>query len=202
VQPLIQPPASRVEDIPAKAVTGFGLLQRDRRLENSLDLEALYHLRPSIWIEPRSSLPPGALRLLELHDEEEGHDNIGAGWLLSEPLQSGSETALRYDIRIRDDRPKPRVGILDRASAVPTRTGAAVVLRWTGVPDQGKRPWLRLTLAEGVAYRHAQVVPDGEGAWIASANIPDPRPGVWTAALVDDNQAALTEGWRFVWPRP
>jgi glucans biosynthesis protein len=31
---------------------GFGLLQRDRDFEHYQDLEANYHLRPSVWVEP------------------------------------------------------------------------------------------------------------------------------------------------------
>ncbi len=35
-----------------KVAQGFGLLQRDREYSSSVDIRAIYHRRPSLWVEP------------------------------------------------------------------------------------------------------------------------------------------------------
>ncbi|MDT9121409.1 glucan biosynthesis protein, partial [Escherichia coli] len=54
---------SRFDD---PGVRGFGLVQRERRFAAYEDLEALYHRRPSLWVEPRGDWGPGGVYLLEI----------------------------------------------------------------------------------------------------------------------------------------
>ncbi len=59
---------------------GFGLAERDRDFNNFQDLEANYHRRPAVWVEPVSGFGKGAVTLVELSTGEETWDNIVAMW--------------------------------------------------------------------------------------------------------------------------
>ncbi len=78
------------------AVKGFGLIQRDVNKEHYLDDEALYHMRPSVWIEPLSDWGPGAIELLELDAPHEGIDNIAAWWVPDQKVEVGKPIELSY----------------------------------------------------------------------------------------------------------
>jgi glucans biosynthesis protein len=72
---------------------GFGLLQRDASFESYQDLEALYHLRPSAWVEPRSGFGRGTLNLLELPSNAEAFDNVVLSW---SPAEIRSSLSVAY----------------------------------------------------------------------------------------------------------
>jgi glucans biosynthesis protein len=59
---------------------GFGLAERDRDFNNFQDLEANYHRRPAVWVEPVSGFGAGSVTLVELSTGEETWDNIVAMW--------------------------------------------------------------------------------------------------------------------------
>lgn len=48
----------------ARSISGFGLLQRERRFDAYQDLEANYHLRPGYWVEPAEEWNEGNLHLI------------------------------------------------------------------------------------------------------------------------------------------
>ena len=67
-------------------IHGFGLMQRDRRVDAYRDDEARYERRPSVWIEPLHgpdgpAWGPGVIELLEFPTDFEGMDNIAAWWV-------------------------------------------------------------------------------------------------------------------------
>lgn len=69
---------------------GFGLLQRDRDFNHYQDLEALYHKRPSLWIQPIRGFDKGSVKLLQLPTDNEYADNVAVMWTPTEsppPLQ-------------------------------------------------------------------------------------------------------------------
>ncbi|MDW7979734.1 MAG: glucan biosynthesis protein [Verrucomicrobiales bacterium] len=89
-RPLNNPPGLRHQRFPAKNLRGFGLLQRDREFANYQDIFNLYHLVPSMWVEPRGHWGEGEVHLVELSTQYEGFDNIVAFWCPKEkpqPLQ-------------------------------------------------------------------------------------------------------------------
>jgi glucans biosynthesis protein len=94
-------------------VRGFGLMQRDRRPENFQDNEALYHRRPSVWIEPKSGWTKGAVELLELPADHEGIDNIAAWWVPAKQPQVGQPLDLEY--RVSFSGVEPDHSVLERA---------------------------------------------------------------------------------------
>lgn len=59
---------------------GFGLAERDRDFRNFQDLEAMYHRRPAVWVEPIRGFEEGSVMLVELPTGEETWDNIVAAW--------------------------------------------------------------------------------------------------------------------------
>lgn len=61
-------------------VKGFGLQERDRDFKNFEDLEAHYHDRASVWVEPIEGFGRGKLHLIELATGEETWDNIVTMW--------------------------------------------------------------------------------------------------------------------------
>jgi glucans biosynthesis protein len=79
-RPLNNPPVLRHQRFAAKGVRAFGLLQRDRDFTNYQDLFNLYHLVPSVWVEPRGHWGEGEVNLVELSTAYEGLDNIVAFW--------------------------------------------------------------------------------------------------------------------------
>ncbi len=79
-RPLDNPPAMRHQIFHAPNIHGFGLLQRERDFSAYQDIFNLYHLTPSVWIEPRGDWGDGDLHLVELSTSYEGLDNIVAFW--------------------------------------------------------------------------------------------------------------------------
>lgn len=79
-QPLSEVPYFNMQSLPMESISGFGLMQRDRDFRSYQDLEAWYHARPSVWIEPLEDWGKGAVQLLRLHSESDTVDNIVAYW--------------------------------------------------------------------------------------------------------------------------
>jgi glucans biosynthesis protein len=79
-RPLNNPPSLQHQTIPANDLRGFGLLQRDREFSDYQDIFNLYHLTPSVWIEPRGKWGAGDVHLVELPTRGEGADNVVAFW--------------------------------------------------------------------------------------------------------------------------
>jgi glucans biosynthesis protein len=79
-RPLDNPAVMRHQIFQAPDIHGFGLLQRERDFSAYQDMFNLYHLTPSVWIEPRGNWGEGSLHLVELSTSYEGLDNIVTFW--------------------------------------------------------------------------------------------------------------------------
>ncbi len=75
---------------------GFGLIQRERSFHAYEDLEAGYHRRPSVWVEPKGSWGRGEVRLAELYAVDETVDNIAAFWVPEKAPKAGEEMEVAY----------------------------------------------------------------------------------------------------------
>ncbi len=96
-RPLYNDPVrKRIFSFDAPNVRGFGLLQRDRDFRHYQDLEALYHRRPGVWIEPQGEWGPGTVKLIELPTSNELMDNIVAYWEPAEGPVVGQPHRLAY----------------------------------------------------------------------------------------------------------
>jgi glucans biosynthesis protein len=78
---------------------GFGLAERDRDFKNFEDLEANYHRRPAVWVEPIKGFGEGTVSLVELATGEETWDNIVAFWQ-PKTIPSTPEEPLHFEYRI------------------------------------------------------------------------------------------------------
>lgn len=123
---------------------GFGLEQRERGFAAYQDMEARYHKRPSVWVEPKSGWGQGSVILVELPTENEANDNIVAFWRPKHPLQPGRGHEFSYRLSWPDSfsriGPKARVvRTMAGRSIGPERDAGAVqfVLEYDGAETIG-----------------------------------------------------------------
>jgi glucans biosynthesis protein len=77
---------------------GFGLFQRDRDFTHYQDLEANYHLRPSIWTQPEGDWGAGEVVLMQNAAKDEYIDNIVAYWRPKDGIRPGQPVDLSYTL--------------------------------------------------------------------------------------------------------
>ncbi|WP_422050666.1 glucan biosynthesis protein [Shimia sp.] len=95
-RPLANPSALQISAFQDNNPKGFGLLQRAREYSDFADLEALYHRRPGVWVEPKGDWGEGAVTLIEIPTQSEIYDNIVCYWRPAGGLTRGTETQLSY----------------------------------------------------------------------------------------------------------
>jgi len=129
-RPLSNRPALQVTSLQDVDPRGFGLAQRERDFAQYLDLEALYHLRPSQWVTTGEPWGPGGVQLVEITGLSEFGDNIVAYWLPSHPFRRGEERRYSYTIHTFDRRlPQQTLAQVERT-----------VIGWDALPGQGDPP--------------------------------------------------------------
>jgi periplasmic glucans biosynthesis protein len=120
-RPVTNPGRLEVSSFQASNVRGFGLQQRERSFQAFQDLEARYHLRPSLWVEPVGDWGEGEVVLAEIPTAGEYEDNIAALWRPAQPLVAGASRTLAYRLTWNAAR-----GVsAELASVFSTRTAAA-----------------------------------------------------------------------------
>ena len=212
-RPLSNPKSIRVAAFSDDNPRGFGLVQRDRKFESYEDLEAHYHERPSLWVEPTSSWGKGDVRLVELPTPNETEDNIVAFWVpsilppLDQPVHFNYK--LHWFIEGKGGRTPPA------GFATATRIGRSS----THEPEL-VRFWVDFT---GNYLRNQKMVPDitanvsvGTGATLVHQSLEkNPYNGSWRVAfsLKPDGSGKpvelrcflqkpphiLTETWSYLW---
>jgi glucans biosynthesis protein len=123
-RPLVNPAQLRFNAYLDENPRGFGLLQRDHNFDHYQDDGALYHRRPSLWVEPLSSWGKGSVQLVEIPTVDETFDNIVAFWNPTDKPQPGQELLFSY--RLHWGAQMPRRPPL--AQVVATRTGLGGVV--------------------------------------------------------------------------
>lgn len=104
-RPLANPARLQISSFVDNNPRGFGLMQRARELGDFADLEAHYHRRPGLWVEPKGDWGKGTVTLVEIPTDKEIFDNIVAYWRPAEPLSPGSETKLAYRLTWCEEAP-------------------------------------------------------------------------------------------------
>jgi glucans biosynthesis protein len=174
-QPLVEVPYFNLGSVPVEKLSGFGLMQRDRNFDHYQDLEAWYHQRPGVWVEPLEDWGKGSVQLLRLHTDSDIVDNVVAYWK-SERGQALDH--LHYRLSWRSDDPESEtVGkvyathVTNRAvDALPGHKGRIrFIVDFNGLPKLKKAPL-------------AEVVFNGKG---------EARP-----AVVQENP--YINGWRVI----
>lgn len=133
-RPLGNPRGVRLSSFPDANPRGFGLMQRKRDFESYGDLEAHYHRRPSLWVEPLKAFGAGAVYLLEFQTLIETDDNVACFWRPATPWTAGEPVDLAYRLHFGVE-PYPA----QQARAVRTRSGwqggtALFAVDFAGVP--------------------------------------------------------------------
>ena len=117
-RPLNNPTRLRISAYQDNNPRGFGLLQRDRNFDNYQDLEAHYHSRPSLWVEPQGDWGKGSVQLIEIPSTAERYDNIAAFWTPEKPVEAGQQLEYSYRLSFFLDAPNLSPGGRTLASRV------------------------------------------------------------------------------------
>ncbi len=216
-RPLRNPQNTTVSAFSDANPRGFGLMQRDRRFDSYQDLEAVYHLRPSYWVEPIGGWGEGRIELVEIPTNAEVHDNVVAYWTPNRPIETGQETAFAYRIKAlaAGGHLHPGGKVLSTFQAPTRASGSAEPA------EKGARRFLIDFAGGNLAYYQpdpslVQVVASASNARIVSTSvIPNGHTGGFRAALdvrfepgqpadlrayLRAGERALTETWTYPWP--
>ncbi len=126
-RPLTNPANLQVSVLAQDVPRGFGLMQRQRRFDDYSDIEAAYHLRPSVWVEPDEGWERGELTLVEIPTANEYNDNIVVFWKPGSGWKKGEAHSLSYTLHWSLSPP----AVPDVISVAETRAGQ--------VPGEGGR---------------------------------------------------------------
>ena len=199
-RPLRNPPALQESRLLARHPRGFGLLQRDRRFTSYEDIEANYHKRPSVWVEPVGDWGQGYVMLAELPAWNEYGDNIVAYWQPSFELKPGTPLEVAWRLHWYMDQPAwpPLARAINSFVA-----GRKVVLDFAGGDlsfDPEVEPLPDITLDQGKLHGvHLLVNPETRG-WRLGFEVLDTmagRPVTLSVILRDKAGHALSETWTY-----
>jgi glucans biosynthesis protein len=210
-RPLVNPASVQVASFQDQDPRGFGLLQRDRKFEHYDDLEAYYHLRPSVWVEPVGNWGAGAVRLVELPTADEFSDNIVACWVPAHLPPPGTPIEFEYNLHwMTDPEARPPAGYTasTRIAAVAGHPDLRrFVLEFTGpyLSAQPEDPAIEalVTVGAGAQQHGGTVVQKNRfnGAWRVVFEVkPDPgAAAVELRCFLRKGPHVLTETWSYLW---
>ncbi|MDR1010799.1 MAG: glucan biosynthesis protein [Opitutaceae bacterium] len=214
-RPLDNPRAVSVASFSDENPRGFGLIQRARDFADYQDIEAAYHLRPSVWVEPSGDWGRGEVRLVELPTPDETNDNIVAFWTPASPPPEGGAFRVRYRmhwyLRPAADTPVPATGVVVSTRQGKTFTHERELQRfWVDYAGDalaalpaGAKVTAVATAGDGAALVHASAEKNPfNNTWRAAFAIrPDGsgRPVELRCFLRNDRQEALSETWSYLW---
>ncbi len=209
-RPLSNPPRVRTTAFADENPRGFGLLQRDRHFYNYEDIEAVYQLRTSAWVEPVGKWGKGDVRLVELPSPDETNDNIVAFWVPAQLPPLGTPLDITYKLHWFLDQIHPPGGYV-----VSTRHGRSR----TQEPDLERF----MVDFDGAALRDrpadapiTALVTVGPGALLVHSTVQkNPFDGTWRLAFairpsgngdpvelrgyLREPGRTLTETWSYLW---
>jgi glucans biosynthesis protein len=211
-RPLDVSPYPRFSDYPQKELTGFGLLQRQRRYTDYLDLEALYHQRPSAWVEAQGDWGTGTVQLLELTPLKEFNDNVVAFWTPYTPPPVGEPWKWQYRLHWSAQAPEPAAV----SRVLSTRRGRSLdnddyyfIIEFDRPPSNGPSspvPEAEWQMGPGALLRdyHVTANPD-TGGWRVALRVRF-QPGATSAELKCQlyvHGSPMSEQWIYLWtPTP
>lgn len=214
-RPLQNPGSILNTDVTLAGPRRFGLLQRERSLSAYEDFEALYHQRPSAWIEPVGDWGAGRVRLVELPTKDEYADNIVAYWIPDEKPRPGTPFEFAYKLSWALD--EPESGSLARV--VSTRVGDLPGGGW------GRLYWIdfagadlaqrspdkfaaSIAIGPGARLRHQTLIRHpGINGWRVALQIEGVSPGAEGAVAppvelrvqLRDGYEPISETWVYTW---
>lgn len=184
---------------------GFGLIQRSRNFEDYQDAEALYHTRPSSWIEPTGHWGEGEVRLIEIPVENEFNDNIVAYWVPKEPL----EKSKRHDYQYRqsfaalppNDLPLAKVRQVRSGRSINVETTRSFIVDFDLTLFAAELPESKVTTSAGkIIHAYLKPLPDQNVLRLAFEFEPDDaKLTELQAVLTNKEGVALSETWMTRW---
>lgn len=105
------------------------LVQRDRSFSSYQDIEAGYHNRPSVRVEPLEGFDLGKLHLIEMPTIDETNDNVILGWEPQPMLEVGKAARFHYRLRwMRDPAPSGLFSVRATRSGNPVQKPDQVLM--------------------------------------------------------------------------
>jgi glucans biosynthesis protein len=212
-RPLNNPRTLRISTFTMENPRGFGLLQRERDFRAYQDLEAHYHRRPSLWVEPQGQWGKGVVELVEIPSLAERYDNIVAFWTPAVAPAAGDELEFSYRLRFALD-PEAR---LRGARAIATRIGGAgtdeldssrrkFVIDFTGpslksIGSEAEVEALCSSSGGSLSRPVVQFNPETEGRRVFFELTPEGDAPVDLRCFLRRGADVLGETWMFQWTR-
>src|SRR5690606_8748013 len=119
-RPAVNPVRLQITPFEVTNPRGFGLMQRDRDYDHYQDTEAVYHTRPSVWVETMGMWGQGHVELVEIPSPSERNDNLVTFWTPAKAVEPGQPLDVEYRLHFALD-PEAR---LKGGRVISTRIGA------------------------------------------------------------------------------
>ncbi len=203
---LANPVQLQISSFVDQSPKGFGLMQRSRRYSDFADLEAHYHERPGLWIEPVGDWGAGAVTLVEIPTDKEVYDNIVAYWRPAAPIPAGMAHDFAYRMTWGAGEPAETGGV---ARVLSTRMGLQEDGRRIAVVDFAPHVAVPLDLAEVTVHTSANVGgvspgilqrnPETGGTRLAFSFDPGGQSSVELRAQMLLGGARISEVWLYRW---
>lgn len=189
------------------APKGFGLVQRARSFEAYQDAEALYHLRPSAWIEPEGNWGEGEVRLVEIPVENEFNDNIVSYWLPRDVIPRGERTEFSYRLSFGalppTEQPLAKVRQVRSGRSINVETTRSYIIDFDLGLFRDTLPNYQVSASDGrIVHAYIKPLPD-QGVLRLAFEFDPGRAELaeMRAVLTDPDGLALSETWLTRWIR-
>lgn len=194
---------------------GFGLAERDRDFNNFQDLEAVYHRRPAVWVEPVKGFGKGSVALVELSTGEETWDNIVAMWKPDKlPATPSEPMQVEYKLHWLDQHEPPgglcKVTSTRRGFVMDSDDHLYVIDFAKGAEDGSTKPkdWtpdidVVLSGGEGKVLDKRVMKNSETGGWRAffKLDVPEKTNLLEIMMELKDGAKVISERWMYQWRR-
>lgn len=202
---LMAPRQLQISSFVDRDPRGFGLVQRARDFETYQDAEAMYHLRPSAWIEPEGDWGEGEVRLVEIPVENEFNDNIVSYWVPKDPMVRGERHEFAYRMSFAAlptaDLPLAKVRQVRSGRSINVETTRSYIIDFDLAMFRDALPQIRVTTSAGnIVHAYLKPLPQQDALRLAFEFEPgNTRLAELQAVLVDEAGVALSETWLTRW---
>lgn len=203
-RPLTNPATLQTSVFQDMAPKGFGLVQSQRTFADFEDQEAMYHRRPSAWVEPKGDWGRGSIVLVEIPTADEFMDNMVTFWRPEHLLEAGGEYRFAYRILWGND-PVPQSA--HQLQVVQTRSGRVhdqpgqlqYIVDFAGIPSQDIV--LDLSASNGTVFGASAYPLEVRGHLRVGFRFDPRETGVSELRLVlrDPDGSALSDVWLHRW---
>ncbi len=206
----------RISIFETDKLKGFGLAERDRDFNNFQDLEASYHRRPAVWVEPVSGFGKGSITLVELSTGEETWDNIVAMWTPANmPATPAEPLKIEYKLNWLDQHEPGKL-----CKVLSTRRGLVMdsddhlyvidfelgEVKFNPFADSEKLPpdiEVVLSGGEGKVLDKRVMMNPETGGWRAffKLDVPEKTNLLEITMELKDGEQVISERWMYQWRR-